>query len=725
MKSKNKKLFLKIYILFLIITIIALTVLSVLGNKTRVGYLKFVFFINNMEQTLKLNDLESIKSDFIKDKKLDEEKWKNYLITNENIEIYCYGIKMEYYNKIFRNSDIYDVYPDLSDLPDYVEEAKMWREGNPFGDLISTKLINEDKIDNINYTLKIKKSIINIVIFLYLSILILYLTNYLIKYFIINNKIHFTKIDYQNKFYNLINKKYILYSSLFLILLFSLFIRIDWASKQEGMYWDEYHSLSFANYGTYANEDKINNYKNVKGFDILKDLTFDNSSIEDCINDIKRLYKDTNDPFIGNLYYTFLRLAFIGREAVDIKNIIITGTILNCIFSIISFIFLFKILKLIFENKNEFIIFPLLIFSLSPISISFSMFLRAYQMQETFFIVITYFVLNTIYYNKYSILNLILTSIIVGIGYLTLYSSLLFILILSAMLFFNYCLNIDKLEFLKNKYAILNPLLKIKSYKIIIYYALAFISALFVSRILYNSFFASLFNANNRASSSLAFSGKLFNYINDLAFNGLLIILLALFVFILISKIIKKKDLNIIAEKSKFKLLIFIILLGLIFAILGDLTSPFKLERYSASSYIFILFFIPLIICFITNLKIRIILLSLISIIYIFNITNSKRFVYFEVVDKDKYVLTNNYNVYAYKVFFNHYGYAYEYLNTNLYYTYLNDSNELNSIKENNFYLMIDYKDIDKIKNELTDYNFNYLNNVGEINIFELNKKFN
>ena len=689
---KNKKLFFKIYIPFVIITIIALIVLQILGSKSRVGYL----------------------SDF---------ELKNYYpIINANNTIatnYSYGFRIRYYDKVFRNSDIYGVYLNTNNLSNYIKEIKFREKGSPYGDLISSKLIAEEKIDNIKYTLKIKKNAIDIIVFLYSLILIIYL----IKYSIINNKIHFTKIDYQNKFYNLINKKYILYSFLFLILLFSLFIRIYWASKQEGMYWDEYHSLSFANYGTFANEDKINNYKNVKGFDILKDLTFDNSSIEDCINDIKRLYKDTNDPFIGNLYYTFLRLAFIGREAVDIKNIIITGTILNCIFSIISFIFLFKILKLIFENKNEFIIFPLLIFSLSPISISFSMFLRAYQMQETFFIVITYFVLNTIYYNKYSILNLILTSIIAGIGYLTLYSSLLFILILSAMLFFNYCLNIDKLEFLKNKYAILNPLLKIKSYKIIMYYALAFISALFVSRILYNSFFASLFNANNRASSSLAFSGKLFNYINDLAFDGLLIILLALFVFILMSKIIKKKDLNITAEKSKFKLLIFIILLGLIFAILGDLTSPYKLERYSASSYIFILFFIPLIICFITNLKIRIILLSLISIIYIFNITNSKRFVYFEVVDKDKYVLTNNYNVYAYKSFINYYDF--HYLNTNLYYSYLNDSNELNSIKENNFYLMIDYKDIDKIKNELTDYNFNYLNNVGEIDIFELNKKFN
>ena len=684
MKSKNKKLFLKIYILFVIIISIALIVLQILGSKNRIGYLTDFSLV--VDKTMKLNK-------------------------SENITNYVYHFRIRYYDKVFRHNDIYGVYPDLSNLPDFVKEIKMDYVGSPFGIFISDKkIIEEDKIDNINYTLKIKKNIIDIIILLHLSILII---------FIMNN----IKIYYYNKFYNLINKKYILYSFLFLILLFSLFIRIYWVSKQEGMYWDEYYSLSAANYGTFANVDKINSYKNIKGFDILKNLTFDNSSIEDCINDIKRLYKDTNDPFISNLYYTFLRLAFIGREAVDIKSIIITGTILNCIFSIISFIFLFKILKLIFENKNEFIIFPLLIFSLSPISISFSMFLRAYQMQETFFIVITYFVLNTIYYNKYSILNLILTSIIAGIGYLTLYSSLLFILILSAMLFFNYCLNIDKLEFLKNKYAILNPLLKIKSYKIIIYYALAFISALFVARILYNSFFASLFNANNRASSSLAFSGKLFNYINDLAFDGLLIILLVLFVFILISKIIKKKDLNIIAEKSKFKLLIFIILLGLIFAILGDLTSPYKLERYSASSYIFILFFIPLIICFITNLKIRIILLSLISIIYIFNITNSKRFVYFEVVDKDKYVLTNNYNVYAYKSFINYYDF--HYLNTNLYYSYLNDSNELNFIKENNFYLMINYKDIDKIKNELTDYNFNYLNNVGEINIFELNKKFN
>ena len=718
---KNKKLFFKIYIPFVIITIIFFVALSVFGNKTRVGYLQPMFFIQNMEETLRLNNLANIKTNFIIDKELDEEKWKNYLLTNEAINIYSYGIKMGYYDKVFRHSNIYDVYPDLSNLPNYITEAEMWRDGNPFGYLISTKIITEEKIENINYTLKIKKNIINIISFLYPLILILYLINCLIKYIIINDKIHFIKIDYQNSFYNLIDKKYIFYSAIFLILLFSLFLRIYWASKQEGMYWDEYHSLSFSNHGLYSHDTlNLETVNNMFGYDIFKSITIDNSSIEDCINDIKRLYKDTDDPFISNLYYTLLRLAFIGKEAVNIKNIIITGTVLNCIFSIISFIFLLKILKLIFENKKEFIIFSLLIFSLSPISISFSMFLRAYQMQETFFIVITFIVINTIYNNKYSIQNLIFTSTIAGIGYLTLYSSLLFVLILSAMLFINYCLNIDKLEFIKNKCAILNPLLKIKSYKIIIYYALAFISALFVARILYNSFFSSLFNANDR-SSSLIFSGRLFNYINDFAFDGLLIILLVLFISFIIIQILNKKELNIILEESKFELLIFIILLGLIFAIFGDLTSPYKLERYSASSYILILFFIPLILSFISNLKIRIILFILISIIYISNITTPKRFVYFEVIDKNKYVLIKNYNVYGYKSFINYYDF--HYLNTNLYYTYLNGSNKLNSVKENNLYLMTTSKFLSEVETKLTNYNFIYLNNVGEVNIFELNKK--
>ena len=131
MKSKNKNLFLKIYILFLIITIITLIVLQILGSKNRVGYL--TDFKLNVAKTLELNNLENINND------LDEEGLKNFILNNENITNYIYHFRIRYYDKVFRNSDIYGVYPDLSNLPDYMENAEMEESGSPYGNFISDK----------------------------------------------------------------------------------------------------------------------------------------------------------------------------------------------------------------------------------------------------------------------------------------------------------------------------------------------------------------------------------------------------------------------------------------------------------------------------------------------------------------------------------------------------------------------------------------------------------
>lgn len=599
---KNRNVFYTVYIILISFSAIAILILSILGNKTRVGYIE-----------------------------LDKSYTKTFFNT------FQYNVKIRYYNKIFRNSDIYSVYVNTNEIindNEFIKKIDMPEKGSPFGTIITDKII-DNKIDNIKYTLKVKKDFIISTIIIYIIIFFIYL----IYIFIKDKKILFDNINtYQSKLK-------ILYAVL--ILLLALFVRLFWACQQEGLYWDEHHSLTYLNKGTWDNSSNITNYVNIKGYDILKDLTINDSSLKDCFDDIKRLYRDTNDPFISNLHYTLLRLAFIGREAVSIKDIIMTGTILNCIFFIISFIFLYKILKLIFEDKDDYILFSLFIMSLSPISISFSMFLRAYQMQETFFIVITYLVIDTIYNKKYSIKNLIITTIISGIGYLTLYSSMLFVLILSAMLFINY------LEHFKNinKINIFNPLIKIESYKIIIYYAVSFISALFVSRLLYASFFSSLFNANNRASTSLKLSGKLLYYINNLSFDGLLPFLLLLMTIYFFYIKMSNKNLFINIKKDKFKLLTFIIILGILYALLGDLTSPFKLERYSATSYTLILFIFPLIFLTINNNKIKYIIFILISIIYIYNITTPKRFSYFEKIDKDKYVLIDNIHVYLYKTF--------------------------------------------------------------------------
>ena len=185
MISKNKNLFLKIYILFVIIISVALIILQILGSKNRVGYL--TDFNLEIDRTLELNNLNDIRKDFTVDGKLDKENIKNYLLTNENITNYVHHFRIRYYDKIFRNNDIYGVYPDLSNLPDYMENAEMEEVGSPYGNFISDKKeINEEKIDNINYKLSIRPNFIIILVSIMLAILCLNTIIYFII-FIINN----------------------------------------------------------------------------------------------------------------------------------------------------------------------------------------------------------------------------------------------------------------------------------------------------------------------------------------------------------------------------------------------------------------------------------------------------------------------------------------------------------------------------------------------------------
>ena len=177
MKSKNKNLFLKIYIPFVIITIITLIVLQILGSKKRIGYL--TDFNLNIERTLELNNLTNINESFTIDGKLDEESIKNYIFTNENITNYVYHFRIRYYDKIFRNSDIYGVYVDLSNLPDYIKNAEMEMGGSPYGNFISDrKTIEEEKIDNIEYTLKVKNYLIYSLFYITILIIIYYIFLY-------------------------------------------------------------------------------------------------------------------------------------------------------------------------------------------------------------------------------------------------------------------------------------------------------------------------------------------------------------------------------------------------------------------------------------------------------------------------------------------------------------------------------------------------------------------
>ena len=169
--GKFKKVFTISLAVIVILFSIFIIVFSMLGNKTRIGYL--TDFKLNIGRTLELNNLENVRANFIIDNKLDEENLSNYLLTNENITNFVYHFRIRYYDKIFRNNDIYGVYPDLYNLPYYMKNVKMDKAGSPYGNFISGKKeIEEEKIDNVNYTLKIKSNICKLLISILLIIFI-------------------------------------------------------------------------------------------------------------------------------------------------------------------------------------------------------------------------------------------------------------------------------------------------------------------------------------------------------------------------------------------------------------------------------------------------------------------------------------------------------------------------------------------------------------------------
>ena len=128
---KNKKTFLS-YILAIFVIPMLLITFSILGSIKRAGY---------------LNDIKLIKNN-------------------------TYSFRISYYDKVFRNSDIYNVYLDIEKTikdNNFIKSIKMNDKGSPFGTLITTKEIDTNKIDNIQYTLKIKD-----IIYLYAFIIYLF-----------------------------------------------------------------------------------------------------------------------------------------------------------------------------------------------------------------------------------------------------------------------------------------------------------------------------------------------------------------------------------------------------------------------------------------------------------------------------------------------------------------------------------------------------------------------
>ncbi|ADG72245.1 hypothetical protein R4K54_00020 [Brachyspira murdochii] len=107
-----------------------------------------------------------------------------YLNEIKLIENNTYHFRISYYDKVFRNSDIYDVYLDTKKTindNNFIKDIKMNKKGSPFGTLITDKAIDTEKIDNIKYTLKIKEIIYLYALIIYLFSIFLFYGIWIVK----------------------------------------------------------------------------------------------------------------------------------------------------------------------------------------------------------------------------------------------------------------------------------------------------------------------------------------------------------------------------------------------------------------------------------------------------------------------------------------------------------------------------------------------------------------
>ena len=158
-----------IIIITIVLVFFMSVLLYVLGGKVRVGYLDNITL--NIDETLMTNDLEYLKQEI-----LETDRLIDNLKTNENVTNYVYDFKIRYYSKIFRNSDIYGVYPIFNNIPSYIKSIRMnENSGSPFGKFYTDSYINVQKIEGVDYTLKVKFNILNILYLILFTLLLIYL----------------------------------------------------------------------------------------------------------------------------------------------------------------------------------------------------------------------------------------------------------------------------------------------------------------------------------------------------------------------------------------------------------------------------------------------------------------------------------------------------------------------------------------------------------------------
>jgi hypothetical protein len=173
-------------------------------------------------------------------------------------------------------------------------------------------------------------------------------------------------------------------------------IRVYWFTQKNGFHVDEGMTLALSSYKEYIISKNYEYEREYTGKEIKELSLAGNETFTDAAGDIKSLWKDNRDSPHTNLYYTLLRISLVGLKSAEIKPIVFRGAVLNLILFTISFVFFFLLIRKLFPDSSLLQYSAVLCAFLSAASISNTMFLRPYQIQETMFIIFMFLFIKTI-----------------------------------------------------------------------------------------------------------------------------------------------------------------------------------------------------------------------------------------------------------------------------------------------------------------------------------------
>jgi len=243
-----------------------------------------------------------------------------------------------------------------------------------------------------------------------------------------------------------------LYQALILIAIyvFALGIRVYWLSQKEGLHVDEGLTIAIACYNDFMVSSNYEYGKKYTGKELKEASLVSDASLKDALADVRNLWKDNRDPPHTNLFYTFFRLSLIGLKTGDIAPIVVRGGILNLLLFTVSFVFFFSLMRLLFTGSELLQYAATFCAFMSTATISNTLFLRPYQIQETLFIILCYYFVLSIGWMKYiihenklfiTVKPIVFMSLITAATLMTGYYSLIFVGLLGLCAIYFLCIN--------------------------------------------------------------------------------------------------------------------------------------------------------------------------------------------------------------------------------------------------------------------------------------------